>query len=206
MSNATNAPDTSDASKMTAGSMLDSAITAVATTASELATDAVNLVSGSTGVAGVTQDSPLGPVAMASATNSTGPTWIDSTFRTADATLLIFGILGSIFVILAFRGDHLTVPTMKMSTDRLLYVFVFIEAVFISNLWAYAFKLIPCVFTECLVDAEEPGSAAGVASILYIVVWSVGFLLLIGLKLAGLRGISIFQTDSDELTGMFGTL
>jgi len=107
-------------------------------------------------------------------------------------------------VIAAFRGDHLSPPSMKMASDRLLALFTLLEAVFISNLWAYAFKLIPCVFTECLVNAEDPGSAAGVASILYIVVWSVGFILLVGMKLMGWRGISIFETDSDELTGMFG--
>lgn len=186
----------------TAGSILDGAIDAVGTAASSLVTSATSMVSGSTPKAeGIS-------ISLATDTNatSTGPTWIDSTFRTADATLWVFAILASIFVIVAVRGDHLTVPSIKMATDRLLYFFVLFEAVFISNLWAFAFKITPCVFTECLVRAEDPGSAAGVASILYIVFWPVSFILLIGMKLAGWRGISIIDTETDELTGMFGGL
>lgn len=196
-----------NATGMTAGTLLDSALSTVSSVAASAATSAAGLVGlGDTEDLHPTDDPSVSTsVAFATgSTNSTGPTWIDSTFRTADATLLVFAILASIFVIFAFRGDHLTLPSMKMASDRLLVIFVFLEAIFVSNLWAYAFKIIPCVFTECLVNAEEPGSAAGVASIMYIVVWSVGFMLLIGMKLAGWRGISIFETDSDELTGMFG--
>lgn len=190
----------------TAGALLDSAISTVSTAASTAVNSAVLLVSSEETPEVV--DTPTMAVSFATgtanSTNSTGPSWVDSTFRTADATLLVFAILASIFVIAAFRGDHLTPPSMKMATEPLLAIVVFFEAVFISNLWAYAFKLIPCVFTECLVNAEDAGSAAGVASILYIVIWSLGFMLLIGMKLAGWRGISIFERETDELTGMFG--
>lgn len=199
---------TNQTARMTSpGSLLDSAIDTVSSAASSAVNEAVSLVTG-------THDQPeaTGIIAMAtgvvSADNATsiGPSWVDSTFRTADATLLVFSILASIFVIAAFRGDHLTPPSMKMASDRLLMLFVFLEAVFISNLWAYAFKLIPCVFTECLVNADADGSAAGVAAVLYVVIWSVGFFVLIGMKLMGWRGISIFETNTDELTGMFGGL
>jgi len=182
----------------TAGALLDSALDTVASAAT-------SLIGGEGSGDAAESDSPAShAISMATGSNTTGTSWIDSTFRTADATLLVFAIVASIFVIAAFRGDHLSPPSMKMASDRLLALFTLLEAVFISNLWAYAFKLIPCVFTECLVNAEDPGSAAGVASILYIVVWSVGFILLVGMKLMGWRGISIFETDSDELTGMFG--
>ena len=206
MANTTNVAG--DTNMTTAGTLFDSAIGTVSTAATTAVQSAMGLVSG-TEEATTKQDDPSPGLSISMAvatTNTTGPTWIDSTFRTADATLLVFGILASIFVIAAFRGDHLTPPSMKMATDRLLVIFVFLEAIFISNIWAFAFKLIPCVFTECLVRAEDAGSAAGVASVLYIVVWSVGFIFLIGMKLAGWRGISILETSTDELTGMFGGL
>lgn len=147
-----------------------------------------------------------GLVLMTDASNATntGPSWIDSTFRTADATLWVFSIIGSIFLILALRGDHFTIPSIKMASAPLLGIVTFFEAIFISNLWAYWFHLAPCVFTECLINAEDPGSAAGVAAVLFIVFWSIGFILLVGMKLAGWRGVSLFEVDTDELTGMFG--
>ena len=197
---------TNNTTMSTAGALLDSAIDTVSTVATTAVTGAMELVSNTEAVESEALETQahISMTLVTSSTNSTGPSWVDSTFRTADATLLALSILASIFVIAAFRGDHLTPPSMKMASERLLAVFVFLEAVFISNLWAYAFKLIPCVFTECLVGAEDPGSAAGVASVLYIVVWSLGFSLLIGMKLAGWRGLSIFETVTDELTGMFG--
>lgn len=204
MSNVTNTASGNMSSSTTTGQIIDGAINTV----SSVVGAASSFISGSpdTDATPVDTNTVSATAAAASNATSTGPTWIDSTFRTADSTLLVFGIVASIFVIAAFRGDHLTPPSMKMASGRLLGVFVVLEAIFVSNFWAYGFKLVPCVFTECLVGAEEPGSAAGVASIFYIVVWSVGFLILIGMKLMGWRGLSIFETDTDELTGMFGGL
>lgn len=183
---------TTDSTMSTPGSILDAAIGSVSSVASSAASSAADLV----------RTTVTGDISMS--TNSTGPTWVDSTFRTADATLFVFGIISLVFVVAAIRGDHLTAPSIRMATASLLYVSVVLEAIVISNTLAYVVKLIPCIFTECLVNSDADGSAASIASILYIVFWSAGFVILMSIKLAGWRGISIFETNTDELTGMFG--
>lgn len=139
-------------------------------------------------------------------TNSTfPPTWIEVCFRVADSTCALFTVISAVFLLYATSLGFLHPPSLTVANRILFWAVTTVEAVIISNVQAGFIRILICLATECDLHSSDPGSAAGIASITFIVLWPVIFVVLMVLQFLGIQSMSLF-VDVDAENGMFKAL
>lgn len=136
-------------------------------------------------------------------TNSTlPPTWIESTFRIADSTCAMFTVVSACFLLYATALGFLHPPMLSVASRTIFWVVTTVEAAIISNVNAGFIRILVCLTTRCDLHSSDPASTAGIASIIFIVMWPTIFIVLMALQMLGINSMSLF-VDVDEEHGMF---
>lgn len=139
-------------------------------------------------------------------TNSTfTPTWIENTFKLADATCAMFTVISASFLLYATSFGFLHPPSLTVASRILFWSVTTVEAIIISNVQAGFIRILICLTTDCDLHSSDPGSAAGIASITFIVLWPTIFVILMTLQVVGIQSMSLF-VDIDSERGMFKAL
>lgn len=139
-------------------------------------------------------------------TNSTfPPTWIEATFRIADSTCALFTVISAVFLLYATSLGFLHPPSLSVASRTIFWIVTSVEAIIISNVQAGFIRILICLATDCDLHSSDPGSAAGIASITFMVLWPVIFVVLMTLQLFGIQSMSLF-VDVDCERGMFKAL
>ena len=139
-------------------------------------------------------------------TNSTlPPTWIESTFRLADSTCAMFTVISAVFLLYATSLGFLHPPMLSVASRAVFWLVTTVEALIISNVQAGFIRILICLTTHCDLHSSNPGSTAGIASIVFIVMWPTIFVALMTLQAIGINSMSLF-VDVDSEHGMFKAL
>lgn len=139
-------------------------------------------------------------------TNSTlPPTWIENVFKVADSTCAMFTVISAVFLLYATSLGFLHPPSLSVASRTIFWLVTTIEAVIISNVQAGFIRILICLGTHCDLHSSDPGSTAGIASITFLVLWPLIFILLMTLQVLGIQSMSLF-VDVDSERGMFKAL
>ena len=132
-------------------------------------------------------------------------TWTEGTFRIADSSCALFTVLSAVFLLYATSLGFLQPPSLTVASRTLFWTVIVVEALIISNVQSGFIRILICIATTCDLHDSSPGSAAGIASITFIVLWPLLFVILIVLQAIGIQSMSLF-VDVDCEKGMFYSL
>ena len=132
-------------------------------------------------------------------------TWVEGTFRIADSSCALFTVISACFLLYATSLGFLHPPMLTVANRLLFWTVTVIEALIISNVQAGFIRILVCIGVTCDLHDPSPGSAGGIASIIFIVLWPLLFTLLIVLQAVGIQSMSLF-VDVDCQNGMFSSL
>ena len=139
-------------------------------------------------------------------TNSTVPhTWIEATFRVADSTCALFTVVSAVFLLYATSLGFLHPPSLSVANRFIFWVVTVIEAIIISNVQAGFIRIIICLVSHCDLHSTDPTSTAGIASITFLVLWPLIFVVLMLLQACGFQSMTLF-VDVDCKNGMWAHL
>ena len=146
-----------------------------------------------------------GPCIPSNTTQLADTTWIENVFRLADSTCAMFTVLSACFLLYATAFGFLHPPSLTVANRALFWTVTTFEAIIISNVQAGFVRILICLGTTCDLHSTDPGSAAGVASISFVILWPLIFCILFSLQCIGIQSMSLF-VDVDREKGMFKAL
>jgi len=94
---------------------------------------------------------------------------------------------------------------LSVASRAVFWLVTTVEALIISNVQAGFIRILICLTTHCDLHSSDPGSTAGIASIVFIVLWPTIFVALMTLQAIGINSMSLF-VDVDAENGMFKAL